>query len=44
MCLAGNPESAAEAVKAFQKYIQIGKKPEQIDVAKQMVSALKGDK
>lgn len=41
ICLSGKPETASAAIEAFQKYVQIGKKPDQVDVAKQMISALK---
>lgn len=40
ICLSGDPATMAEAVKALQKYIEIGKSMEQIEVAKQLISAL----
>ena len=40
LCLSGDPSSHAEAVKALQKYIEIGKSAEQVEVAKQLISAL----
>jgi tetratricopeptide (TPR) repeat protein len=40
MCLSGEAETGAEAIQAFQKYVQIGKKPEQVDVARQMIVTL----
>jgi len=42
LCLSGKPETAGDAIQALQKYIQIGKKPDQIDVAKQLIAALQG--
>ena len=41
MCLSGSPDTMADAVKALEKYIEIGNKPDQIDVAKQIIAALK---
>ena len=40
ICLSGDPAGMAEAVKALQKYMEIGKNMEQIEVAKQLISAL----
>jgi tetratricopeptide (TPR) repeat protein len=40
MCLSASPDTMSEAIKAFQKYIKIGKKADQIDTAKQMITAL----
>jgi len=40
ICLSGDPATMAEAVKALQKYISIGKNMEQMEVAKQLISAL----
>jgi tetratricopeptide (TPR) repeat protein len=40
ICLSGDPATMPEAVKALQKYIEIGKSMEQIEVAKQLISAL----
>jgi tetratricopeptide (TPR) repeat protein len=42
LCLSGNQDTAGDAINALQKYIQIGKKADQIDVAKQLIEALKG--
>jgi Tfp pilus assembly protein PilF len=42
LCLSGNPDTAGDAINALQKYIQIGKKADQVDVAKQLIEALKG--
>ncbi len=44
ICLSGKPETAAAAIEAFQKYVQIGQKPDQVEVAKQMIVALKAKK
>lgn len=40
LCLSGKPETSGDAIKALQKYIQIGKKADQVDVAKQIIAAL----
>jgi tetratricopeptide (TPR) repeat protein len=41
LCLSGSPSSSNDAIQALQKYIQIGKKSDQVDVAKQLIEALK---
>ena len=41
LCLSGDPTTMAEAVQMLQKYIQIGKDPNNIEVAKQLIQALK---
>jgi len=40
MCLSGKPETMPDAIKALQRYVQIGQKPDQVDVAKQIIAAL----
>jgi tetratricopeptide (TPR) repeat protein len=40
MSLSGKPETMEEAVKLLQKYLQIGQKPDQIEVAKAIIQAL----
>ncbi len=40
MCLSGKPDTMPDAIKALQKYIQIGQKPDQVEVAKQIITAL----
>jgi tetratricopeptide (TPR) repeat protein len=40
LCLSGTPASMPEAVKALQKYIEIGKNAEQVEVAKQLLQVL----
>jgi tetratricopeptide (TPR) repeat protein len=40
MCLAGETDTMPEAIKAFQRYIKIGKNSDQVDIAKQMVATL----
>ncbi len=40
MCLSGSTDTMPDAIKALEKYIQIGKKPDQIEVAKQIIAAL----
>jgi superkiller protein 3 len=42
MSLSGNQETIPDAIKALEKYIQIGQRPEQVEVAKQIISALGG--
>jgi tetratricopeptide (TPR) repeat protein len=41
ICLSADPGTMPEAVKALQKYIEIGKNMEQIEVAKQLIAAIK---
>jgi len=41
ICLSGAPATMPDAIKALEKYIQIGKNAEQVEVAKQLISALK---
>ena len=40
ICLSGNPATISESIKALQKYIEIGKNAEQVEVAKQLIAAL----
>lgn len=40
MCLSGKPETMDEAVKHFRKYLEIGQKPDEIEIAKAMIAAL----
>jgi tetratricopeptide (TPR) repeat protein len=40
MCLAGTPDTIPEAVKSLKKYIEIGKKADQVEAAKQIITAL----
>jgi superkiller protein 3 len=40
MCLSGKQETYGEAIKALQTYVKIGKKPDQVDVAKAIISTL----
>ncbi len=40
MCLSGSLETMPDAIKALEKYVQIGKKPDQVEVAKQIIAAL----
>jgi len=40
MCLSGKLETMPEAIKVLQKYIEIGKKPDQIEVAKEIIKVL----
>lgn len=41
MCLSASPDTIPAAIEALTKYIQIGQKPDQVEVAKQIISALK---
>jgi superkiller protein 3 len=41
LCLSGDPTTMTEAVQMLQKYIQTGKDPNNIEVAKQLIQALK---
>jgi len=40
MCLSGKQETMAEAIKALETYIKIGKKPDQVEIAGQIIKAL----
>jgi tetratricopeptide (TPR) repeat protein len=40
MSLSGKPDTMQEAIKSLQKYVQIGQKQDQIDVAKAIIQAL----
>jgi tetratricopeptide (TPR) repeat protein len=40
MCLSGKVETMPDAIKAFESYIKIGKKPDQVETAKQMIDVL----
>jgi tetratricopeptide (TPR) repeat protein len=40
MCLSGSQETMPDAIKALEKYAQIGKKADQVEVAKQIIAAL----
>jgi len=40
LCLSGNPATIPDAVKALQKYIEIGGKPDQIETAKLIIQTL----
>ena len=42
MCLANDDSTFSAAVDAFKKYVSIGKKAEQIQIAKEMIAALGG--
>lgn len=42
MCLSGQEKTMQDAVKALETYVKIGKKPDQIQVAKEIISALQG--
>jgi tetratricopeptide (TPR) repeat protein len=40
ICLSGDQAKMPDAVKALQKYVEIGKNAEQVEVAKQLIAAL----
>jgi tetratricopeptide (TPR) repeat protein len=40
ICLSGSPATMPDAIKALQKYIEVGQKADQVEVAKQLISAL----
>lgn len=40
--LSGKPDTMPAAIEALKKYIEIGKKPDQVDVAKELMKALGG--
>jgi len=40
ICLSGSPATIPDAIKALQKYIEIGQKADEVEVAKQLISAL----
>jgi len=44
ICLSGNEASFPEAVKALQKYMEIGKNADEVEVAKQLIPALQKKK
>ncbi len=44
LCLSGNQATIPDAIKALQKYVQIGQKADQVEVAKQLISVLQQKK
>lgn len=44
MCLSGSQATIPDAIKALQKYVEIGKNAEQVEVAKQIIVALSAKK
>ncbi len=40
ICLSGNQTTIPDAIKALQKYVDIGQKADEVEVAKQLISAL----
>ncbi len=44
LCLSGNQNAIPDAIKALQHYIKIGQKPDQVEVAKQLIQALQAKK
>ncbi len=40
ICLSGNQATIPDAIKALQKYVEIGQKADEVEVAKQLISAL----
>lgn len=41
MCLSGTVDTMPDAIKAFETYIQIGKKPDQVETSKQIIDVLR---
>ncbi len=44
LCLSGTPATIPDALKALEKYVQIGQKPDQVEVAKQLIAVLQAKK
>jgi tetratricopeptide (TPR) repeat protein len=44
LCMAGSPTTIPDAIKALQKYIQIGQKPDQVETAKAIIQSLQAKK
>jgi len=44
LCLANSQNTIPDAIKALQKYIQIGQKPDQVDTAKLIIQTLQAKK
>jgi len=42
ICLSSKADTIPAAIEAMKKYIQIGKKPDQVEVAKQLIATLSG--
>jgi tetratricopeptide (TPR) repeat protein len=42
MALSGKQETIPAAIEALKKYVEIGKKPDQVEIAKQIIAALGG--
>jgi tetratricopeptide (TPR) repeat protein len=42
MALSGSQDTIPDAIEALKKYLDIGQKPEQIEIAKQIIAALEG--
>jgi len=42
ICLSAKPDMIPAAVDAMKKYVQVGKKADQIEIAKQLISSLGG--
>lgn len=42
VCLSAKPDTIAAAIDAMKTYIKIGKKPDQVEVAKQLIASLGG--
>jgi tetratricopeptide (TPR) repeat protein len=40
MCLSGNPDTMAEAIRVLKKYLEIGKQADQLEVSKQLIATL----
>jgi tetratricopeptide (TPR) repeat protein len=44
LCMAGGPTTIPDAIKALQKYVQIGQKPDQVETAKAIIQSLQAKK
>ncbi|HYK89075.1 MAG TPA: tetratricopeptide repeat protein [Acidobacteriota bacterium] len=44
LCLSGTPNTIPDAIKSLQKYVQIGQKADQVEVAKQLIAVLQQKK
>ncbi len=44
LCLAGKDATIPDAIKALQKYVQIGQKPDQVETAKAIIQSLQAKK
>jgi tetratricopeptide (TPR) repeat protein len=43
LCLSADPKNFTDAIKALEKYVEIGQKPDQVETAKAIIDTLKKD-